>query len=208
MKLSEIFPLTEAPFHHNMDAPPSLLDLGSDSSIEGLRREYVELGRLERDNDTFYFWLSAGRSRARITRSVDESENARQQSVGSIEFHDTKLGLPVKNELQVSRVKVSNEFRNHQLAMALYVVLARYGYAVVSDFEQFNGGKFLWKKLAKESDARNFAVRLWSDEQEDWIRDEDGEVVRYNGANVDDAEIWQLVEPYSEATVLLVLTHD
>jgi hypothetical protein len=89
----------------------------------------------------------------------------------------------------------------------MYILLARYGYTIVSDFKQYNGGKGLWRKMALESDARRFAVRIWSDAAEDWIRAEDGEPLLYNGENLGDDEVWHSIDAHMEPTTLLVLSH-
>lgn len=90
--------------------------------------------------------------------------------------------------------------------MALYVLLARYKYTIVSDFVQYNGGKALWKQLASESSVRQFVVRIWSDETEDWLRDSSGDVVKYKGDNIPDSEIWH--KDTTQSTTLLVLSSE
>lgn len=202
--LQELLNLTEAPYHIDRDAP-MLIKMDADTSISGLRREYDELGRLETAFGDVYFWLSKGKSRARITVNAGVTPD-RQKTIGAVTFHKHGSGLPVQKELQVHLVSVDKEYRNENLAMALYVLLARYGFSVVSDFEQANGGKFLWKKLVRESDARQFSVRVWDDETQDWVKDESGLPLRFTGDNLPDEAIWDKIDT-SKPTTLLVLTH-
>jgi hypothetical protein len=89
----------------------------------------------------------------------------------------------------------------------LYIVLARYGFAIVSDFVQYNGGKALWKKLASEADARKYAVRLWDDSTNDWAKGEDGSILMYNAQNLQDENVWKDISYHSTPTTLFVLQH-
>jgi hypothetical protein len=202
--LQELLGLTEAPYHIDRDLPP-IIKMDADTSLEGLYRAYSFLGKLEGSTGDFYFWLGKNKTTARITTDV-VSDGSRQRHIGAISFHKHGAGVPVRNELQVHKVSVDEDFQNRNLAMALYVLLARYGFSVVSDFEQANGGKFLWKKLARESDARQFSVRVWDDESQDWVKDEAGVPLRFTGDNLPDESIWDNIDT-SKPTTLLVLTH-
>jgi hypothetical protein len=57
-----------------------------------------------------------------------------------------------------------------------------------------------------ESLIRKFVIRIWSDALEDWLRDETGEIIIYNGENIDEFFIWNNSEHKKEPTSLLVLT--
>lgn len=202
MKVAELF---EGPYHIGQDAP--FVKAKSYPSLEGLQRENTLLGTLEKDGNEFHFWLSKTKGSAKVTvASKDDIGQDRQLVVVNLVFQG-KVGLPVKNELQVNTVYTDPDFRTSWLAGALYIVLARYDFAIVSDFQQYNGGKALWKKLAKESDARNYAVRVWDDNQEDWIKDEDGNPLKYTAANLADDQIWLDISKHDEATTLLCLQH-
>lgn len=204
MKISEI--LFEGPYHHDGDWAPAM-KLAAFPSFDGLKRENLLLGTLDRSGKEYHFWLSASKLVARVsTEDLDDIGQLRQQVVTEIRFHKSSAGLPVQNELQVHTVFSDPDHRQAQLAMALYVVLCRYGYTIVSDFEQFNGGKALWKKMAAEADARKFVIRVWSDADSDWIRDVAGEPISYDAYNLSDETIWQDFSKHMEPTTLLVLS--
>lgn len=206
MKISEI--LFEGPYSHDGDFTPSIR-MDSYPSLEGLERENFYLGLLEKDGEQYRFWLSKTKGKAEVTvDGVNDIGQPRQLVATNMRFHRHPAGLPVKNELQVHTVYTHPDFRNRQLAMVLYVVLCRYGYTVVSDFEHYDGGKALWKKMATEADARRFKVRIWSDADDDWFRADDGSILEYNGANLSDDEVWHDLDGKMLPTTLMVLSHD
>lgn len=205
MKIPEI--LFEGPYHHNQDYAP-IIKMDSYPSLEGLQRENFFLGLLEKEGKDFRFWLSKSKGTAKVSvDGTDELGQRRQLIVTSLVFHKFGAGLPVDNELQVHTVYTHQDYRGLNLSMALYVVLCRYGYTVVSDFEQYNGGKALWKKMSQEADARRFTIRIWSDLTSDWVTDENGNPLSYNGANLEDDEVWNDLDRHMEPTTLLVLSH-
>jgi hypothetical protein len=199
MKLSTLF---EMPYQLGQFQPPSISNIATPSDA-GLERENHFLGELEQGEDRFRFWLSNDKGGATVTIKSKGAE--RNEIVLSVRF-DNRAGVPVDNELQVHTVYNQPKFRNRNLAMAMYVLLARYGFTIVPDFEQFDGGKALWKKMATESLIRKFVIRIWSDALEDWLRDETGEIIIYNGENIDEFFIWNNSEHKKEPTSLLVLT--
>lgn len=202
MKASEV--LFEGPYHIGQDYVPTV-KLGAFPSMEGLKRENDFLGTLEKVGIKYHFWLTKSKQRAKITtEGKDDIGQVRQRVVVEVEFQQS-LGLPINNEIRVKQVYTDPDFRGGWLAGALYVVLVRYGFSVVSDFTQYNGGKALWKKLAKESEARNYVVRVWDDQTQDWIKDVNGRPVKYNVVNSNDQQIWKDISQHNEATTLLVL---
>jgi hypothetical protein len=88
----------------------------------------------------------------------------------------------------------------------MYIVLARHGYTVISDLYQYIPGKELWKKLAVESNSRNYSVFIWSQWTNDWVRDQNDKPIKYDSTNLYDSEIWHSTN--SQKTCLLALTQD
>ena len=203
MKSSEI--LFEGPYHIDRDAPA--IKLSAFPSIEGLRRENQFLGKLDRLGREFNFWLSTSKGSAKVTTEAkDDIRQVRQKVVVDLIFQKS-ASLPVDNEIQVDSVRTDPAFTGGWLAGTLYIVLARYGFTVVSDFTQYNGGKALWKKLATESTARKYVVKVWDDESGDWVCTTAGDIVQYNVANLADDAVWKDIDCHDEATTLLVLSH-
>ncbi len=201
MKLQQLF---EGPYHIDSDYRPHI-KMDSYPSIEGLNRENDFLGTLEIENQPFNMWLNKKKFYAQVTTpGKDEIGQDRQLSVVKLTFQSPS-GIPVNNELHAHTVYTHEKYRTRFLAGALYILLARYGYSVVSDFEQWNGGKALWKKMAKEAEMRNYVVRIWDDETQDWLKDSTGQVAKYNASNLDDDKVWKDISDNCEPTTLLVL---
>jgi hypothetical protein len=206
VKVAEL--LFEGPYSHESDYTPSI-KMDSYPSFDGMNREFKFLGTLEKEDREFNFWLSNNNLFAKVTTpGVNEIGQDRELVVTNITFHKHPTGLPVDNELQAHTVYTHRDYRGNNLALALYVVLCRYGYTIVSDFEHYNGGKALWKKMALEADARRFAVRVWSDENDDWVRGDDGKPLLYNGANLGDDDVWNDLDRHALPATLLVLSHE
>lgn len=201
MKASELF---EGPYSIDSDYRPHI-KMDSYPSLAGLRRENEFLGTLTKDGSDYNFWINNGHTVVEITTEAnDDIGQLRQLVVTKIRF-DNRSHLPVKKELQVDTVYTHEKYRKEWLAGALYILLSRYGFSIVSDFSQYRGGIGLWKKLATESDARKYSVRVWDDETSDWIKDSDGSPVNYGANNLSDDEIWKDISRHSEAITLLVL---
>jgi hypothetical protein len=133
MKTQELF---EGPYHMDQDARP-IIKMDNYPSLENLRRMNDFLGTLEKGGTEYHFWLNKGKFYAEVTTSgVDDIGQPRQLTITKVRFNN-RSNLPVENELQVESVYTHAKFQTRGLAMALYVVLARYGFTIVSDFTQY-----------------------------------------------------------------------
>jgi hypothetical protein len=203
MRVSEI--LFEGPYHHDSDVPSIKMDHLSISD-KSLQRDYLHLAKLE--GTEFDFWLLKTKKAALVTTPTKDTIGENRNLI-IVDLHfDNRSMIPIDKELQVHTVLTSPSYRGRGLAMALYVVLCRYGYTIVSDFEQFNGGKALWKKMAAESDARKFKIRIWSDDTGDWVRDANNQPVFYDTINLSDDAIWHDFKSHMEPPTLLVLSSE
>jgi hypothetical protein len=89
-----------------------------------------------------------------------------------------------KNYHQVAWVNVAKGQEQQGYTKAVYNLIAQKT-DLVSDHKQYGLAKDLWKSLAK---SPNIGVYVF--EKDDYIRDSDGNVVKYNGLNIDDETIW------------------
>lgn len=202
MKSSEF--IFENPYLNSQEFNDALSNVHT--SYQGLSRENDSLGALIRSGTEYNFWLSKSRATAKVSTAVDD-DPARQRIVCEIRFQ-VPAELPVTNPLQVRTVFTDVDYRTQWLGGILYVVLAKYGYSVISDFEQSRSGAELWRKIGEESSAVGYVVRIFDDQREDWIRDKNNQPVKYNAANIPSADIWKDVSQKHQPTTLLVLTKD
>jgi hypothetical protein len=95
--------------------------------------------------------------------------------------------LSHKESLQVDKVATVPNYESQGLASIVYNALAEYGFIVISDTIQFDGGKFLWKKLARNDELNVF---VYDRETQDVFKDSSGIPINYNGRNIPDNQIW------------------
>lgn len=193
VKLKHIF---EAPIvvDKNLSLPPA--ERESFISKDALEREYTFLGRLQLDTNDFDFYLHQDLSNALVVLP-DQTEPVtnltKHKRIVDLKFKSSltfKVNDSQHKYLQVALVSTNAAFRNSNLASALYIVLCRYGYAIVSDQTQFRGGKVLWKKLSLESEMRKYKIRILNGNTGEILKYESGSDVIYTGDNVSDTDIW------------------
>lgn len=198
--------LFEGPYDMEDDYRP-VIHLPSFPSQENLQRLSDFLGELHRNNRVYSFWLFHNLAVAKITTSaLDDIGQTREQVVSEIRFNNRAIIPNLSKKLQIEMVYTDPKFQADALAASMYITLCRYGFNIISDYTQYNGGKAIWKKLAKESDSRKIAVRVWSDNIDDWVKDENGTPIKYTGDNLADKQIWDSVFGTEEKTRLLVLS--
>lgn len=208
MRAREIFEtkLFEGPYDMEDDYRP-IVKLDSYPSRENLERLCDHLGDLHKDGKVFSFWFMHTGKVAKVTTSaIDDIGQMRELVVSQIRF-DNRAFIPNLNKpLQVEMAFTHPNYQSEALAASMYLVLTRYGFNIVSDYTQYNGGKAIWKKLARESNARKCCVRVWSDKLSDWLRDDTNNIIKYDGNNLDDETIWDSIFSQVEQTSLFVLS--
>lgn len=107
--------------------------------------------------------------------------------------------LGLSNYQQVSMVRTSTEFTDHGGAKLVYDEIARCT-DLVSDHEQYQGAKGLWKSLARDSDVN---IYIFEGLANSYIS-ENGIPKKYNGINIHDRNIWGTNPEHR--TILLVAT--
>lgn len=103
---------------------------------------------------------------------------------------------------QVEGVCVLPDIRDAGLATRLYEALVtKCGVTLVSDNEQYAGGKALWQKIASRSEALAVFVL---DSEEGKFYPYDGNKVRYDGTAIPEEKIWSVHPDKSLWGVVLV----
>ncbi|MDI3362281.1 MULTISPECIES: GNAT family N-acetyltransferase [Lelliottia] len=94
------------------------------------------------------------------------------------------------NLVQVEGICVAPGERDKGLATRLYeALILQCGITLVSDFEQYDGGKMLWQKIARESDH---IVVFVLDTEQSAFWPYDGSKVVYDGGCIPEERIWSL----------------
>ena len=157
---------------------------------------------MEISEEKFLFWLHKSRASAWVSFE-SRTYSPSHEIVTSLDF-SPRGKLESSEELHVNYVNTRQEFRGKGLAVKLYLFLAKCGIVVVSDFFCCNGGKAIWKQIARFSNSNQCSVKLWSYQYGDWLRDSSGDVLKYSGYNIPDSDIWH--KDTSHPTKLLVLS--
>lgn len=205
MRYREIF---EMPYHINDDLPKTV---GKTETVsdDALQREYVLLKQESDDQRVIRYWVAKTESHALVTipGTTKFGEDA-NQIVVRLKFKSSLVGdLPVTKPIQVDLVQVHELSSNQGLTTTLYFALASSGYTVVSDLYQYTGGKMLWKKISRLSQAQGYDVRVWDQAINDWYPDpRTGKAITYTAKNLVDSEIWLAIEKQPSPTTLLVMT--
>ena len=93
-----------------------------------------------------------------------------------------------KNVLQVDGVVVYDSMKTYGLGAKFYLALAKHGFVIISDTFQYLGGKALWKKLGRTASENSCTVYVVDDGEP--LMDENENLIEYDGANIDDGELW------------------
>lgn len=102
---------------------------------------------------------------------------------------------------QVSWVIIAKDFEQFGYTRNVYMLVAQH-YDLVSDHEQYLGAKKLWQSLARSGVINVYVFDGF--ETKDYVRDESGNLVKYNGTNINEKKIWGDSIKYN--SVLLVAT--
>lgn len=205
MKYRDLF---EMPYHIDDDLPKSI---GSTETISdsALTREYQLLNTEDDGIRQVRYWVASSNSHAIVTvEGKNKFGEDANQIVARIKFKpELTDSVPVQNPLQVDMVQVHELSANQGLTTTLYFALASSGYSVVSDLYQYTGGKMLWKKIARLSQAQGYEVRVWDQAINDWYPDpRTGKAITYTAKNLIDSEVWLAIEKQPSPTTLLVMT--
>jgi hypothetical protein len=106
-------------------------------------------------------------------------------------YEQTPSHLPtdIVNPLQVQQAWTHPDFVRYGIATFLYATLVRSGFTVISDRIQYLGGQQLWKSMAKKAGLGDYVVVVYNVET-GYAKDQNGQVLMYDGSNIDDSIIW------------------
>ena len=136
----------------------------------------------------------------------------RRQVIASIEMEKTEYmhqeALAVErywqqDANQIVGVVVQQNYREYGLATMMYELLVlEKGMVIVSDNDQYEGGKALWKHIAKKSEK--LAVHVYDANIERFYPFDTDDVLEYTGNNISDEIIWSIEPDRSKYPVVLI----
>jgi len=77
---------------------------------------------------------------------------------------------------------------------------------MMSDDIHYQGGKFLWKRITKNTIGDGLIVRVLNSDTGKYLSDLKGVPIAYNGSNLQDWDIWSSKNEFHNEPLLLVLS--
>lgn len=84
--------------------------------------------------------------------------------------------------------QINEKYMSKGIISNVYLEIAKHS-IIVSDNLQYEGGKALWKKLAKIK-PNNIKCLVYSEKENGRVFEDENGIIDYNGSNIDDSEIW------------------
>jgi hypothetical protein len=198
MKLSDV--LTEMPYLHqgSMSVPKSFADTFSPHTITRQFTEILKIG------DITVFLEKDLRRVVGVNMTAEQPRYQLEFLLAFKEEPTTIAGLNHRNVIQVDQVYLNKYARERTFSFQVYRRLVDLGFTVMSDSTQFEPAKGLWKKLAAESGA-NYSVTV-ADIDHGPFKDINGVVIRYDGNNISDSEIWTTGSDFNGSFRVLIFS--
>lgn len=190
MKLKDII-VMEAPYLHDEELGYKVLAHISNSALTRAYTHFVKIGDIDIYSNIHGGFIAGYKREDSLSMVVSISTRYDAYPVVP-----TQLG----KYQQISMVNVSSLYAERGNTKLVYTAIAN-KLDLVSDNEQYLGAQGLWKSLARSSDIN---VYVFDGRIKDYVRDSSGKIIKYNGKNIDDKEIWGSKDSYR--AVLLVGT--
>jgi len=172
-------------------------DRETSMSFKAVDRLYDSLGEfMERQGDPIFLFLNKAKHNciAVIKEYKEPTNEIKFDMLSCITFHHpspiSKLPENIKNPLQVKQVWTVPRFEIEGIASFMYALLVRTGFTIISDKVQYLGGKELWKRMARYAHLNNYVIRIYN-EDNGYIKDDEGNILEYDSSNIDDSIIWK-----------------
>lgn len=114
----------------------------------------------------------------------------------------SNLPRGITNVLQVSNVYTDKEFEGQGLASLMYALLVKEGFTVVLDRVQYLGGQKLWRRMARRAHLNDYKINVWN-EDNGYVKDEEGKILEYDNSNIEDSIIWKPTEIGRQTLLIL-----
>ncbi len=190
----------------------NMIILPSAYSLATIERRFERLNSVQFAGiEADLLWDSERLMACAVSKNVIDTD--RRQVVASIEmqkaghlFGKETLSLSrywEQDPCQIQGVVVLSNYQEYGLATLMYETLVlELGMVIVSDNEQYAGGKALWKHIAQRSER--LKVYIFDSEAKTFFPYKDEERICYDGANVNDEDIWSLEPDQAKYAVVLI----
>ncbi|MDD1793609.1 hypothetical protein LRP50_10760 [Enterovibrio sp. ZSDZ42] len=176
-------------------------------STRALQRDCDELYSARASNGAMVSFYVQKENHYACAVNAEAGPEGRHEVITKMEFNQDRDGLISVSRFfeddtyqQVELVATDRRVRNSGIATALYELLVRFrSLKIVSDSEQYEGGKAIWQKLAERGKV---SVYIYDTEAEEFFA-VNGTRVKYDGSNIPEATIWS-TDPNREKEHILL----
>lgn len=180
-------------------------------SVDAIARRFKAISEIEISGiKADFFWDKDRLVASVINKYVDDS--GRRQVLASIEMETTKwLGKDAlavekyweQEPSQIRGVVVADNLREFGLASYMYeTLILKNGLVLISDNEQYAGGKALWQHIARTS--TKLSVFVFDSEPKLFYPYEEKIRLRYDGSNIPESDIWSIDPDNEKHPIVLV----
>lgn len=189
----QIKDICESPKLNDEELPYKKLD---DMSSNQLRRAYDHIATTSDKVNVYMRKPNPGFVAGRFDYKTDSLAVLVKISGRVPAYPVTPTGLT--NLVQVSMVNVSKYNEDLGYTKRAYQAIVKSGVDLVSDAEQYLGAEGLWKAVARFKD-----INVYVFSKDDYLRDDEGKIIRYDSKNISQSKIWGGMDKMS---TLLVAT--
>lgn len=168
-------------------------------SDESLTNRFILLDSAYDKDESIRFYIRKTLGEAIVV--VKNSGNLPNKIICSLHFKDKS---PIEKTLQVDLVTTDKNYRSFGVATVLYLTLAKSGYNIVSDYQQYNDAIKLWKSIT--DNKGNLKVKVFDAKTKEYLKDDSGKDLEYSPKDIPDHDIWSTKPDRSKIMVLLVLS--
>jgi hypothetical protein len=181
LKIDKKFLLEFMPYFYDEELPLQSLSSLSSTTI---KLEYSHIGYIStHDIDLYENKQHGGIIAGRLIE--DEFYSIIRIACEERNLYVNSMQLNEKRK-QIKMVNTDKHFTRFGIANDVYVFIAT-KFDLISDRIQYKGAKALWKAIARQ---KRINVYVFDESLKDYLRDEQGHIILYNGSNIDDDDIW------------------
>lgn len=174
-----------------------LEDLSS-TPMSTIKRDFSLIGKI----DKFDFSVYENKDSGAILAGIVDDENFNVAvRIACEERSLYKKSMQLSSKIKhVAMVNVDKKLRQQLFTVGTYNFVSQH-YDLVSDRLQYRSAKDLWVALSRSDEVN---VYVFAEGIKDYLRDTKGDIIKYNGTNIDDDKIWGQKEEHQNR--LLVST--